>query len=356
MTQYAGIDAYPADFTIPDDTAPPTASNLLVSIEALGDRTTWLKNRTGTWRIVDDGTVTIADAFDALALVDIGGTDAKWDQITYGASGRGPLIAAIPVSTLLATDIIEVEVEGTALVTGDGTSTNASWLRLTRDNGSVVAGIAGAKAYFENPYYLAGIAEIVQDGDSGAAFGPTPVLVSWVGPLTFVGGAQHAMLPVDAKKNDVVEFDGFYFVSASTSTTGTAAILRFEVKEGAGSYAAVPGARSYTFTSTSTGDQATERGISFRHKMAADGVCTAALNAKVDDAAVTAFLIAPTRCAAKVWRPGFAAQNVKLEGVFVSGGTALVNIALDGRVGTLGTVIEMIGAITCRWRVWRSNA
>jgi hypothetical protein len=50
VTQYAGNDLFPTDFTIPDDSAPPTASNLLVSIEALGDRTVYLKNRSGEAR------------------------------------------------------------------------------------------------------------------------------------------------------------------------------------------------------------------------------------------------------------------------------------------------------------------
>lgn len=43
-SQYAGDpDFFPTDYTIPDDADPPTASAFNVAIEALGDRTAWLK-------------------------------------------------------------------------------------------------------------------------------------------------------------------------------------------------------------------------------------------------------------------------------------------------------------------------
>ncbi len=40
--QYAGTNVYPVDFALADDGVPPTASEVNVGLEALGDRTTWL--------------------------------------------------------------------------------------------------------------------------------------------------------------------------------------------------------------------------------------------------------------------------------------------------------------------------
>lgn len=110
MTQYAGSDTFPSDFTIPDDSAPPTASNLLVSIEALGDRTTWLKNRTGSHRVVARAATEVPDNSDTGAVVVLGGNNAAWSSFSYTNNA-----ATLPLATysgLEINDEIEFEISG----------------------------------------------------------------------------------------------------------------------------------------------------------------------------------------------------------------------------------------------------
>lgn len=45
-SQYAGAPVYPSDFTIPDDGDPQNASTMNVALEAIGDRTAYMKVRT----------------------------------------------------------------------------------------------------------------------------------------------------------------------------------------------------------------------------------------------------------------------------------------------------------------------
>lgn len=46
-TPYSGIDNFPASYNIPADTDNADATSVNTGLEALGDRTTWLKNRSG---------------------------------------------------------------------------------------------------------------------------------------------------------------------------------------------------------------------------------------------------------------------------------------------------------------------
>lgn len=142
MTQYAGSDAFASDFTIPDDTAPPTASNLLVSIEALADRTVWLKNRTGSHRLVASGRFVVADAGETFAVVSIGGNDAAWNSTSYTNDPTHLQLASI--AGVLVNDIIELDVSGSI---GKVSATHASLSKLIVNDGGVLD-VAGARFAF----------------------------------------------------------------------------------------------------------------------------------------------------------------------------------------------------------------
>src|SRR4051812_41306704 len=87
-SQYAGDSAnFPDDYTIPDDSDPPTAAAVNIGLEALGDRTAFLRALLGNAFVpvyaefLSDGTVTIpANAAPFCLLEGCGGG---------GAGGRG---------------------------------------------------------------------------------------------------------------------------------------------------------------------------------------------------------------------------------------------------------------------------
>lgn len=133
MTQYAGNDLFPTDFTIPDDSAPPTASNLLVSIEALGDRTIWLQNRgigPQAPRMLKRVMSSIIASGDSAinSAVTINGHTANATAATYlnstaywtlaSATITAPMITANPSNDF----IFVAQVDGTVQVELDNTS------------------------------------------------------------------------------------------------------------------------------------------------------------------------------------------------------------------------------------------
>jgi len=70
-SQYAGDDLFPTDYAIPADSDSRDATSVNVALEALGDRTKYLHNRTDdAWRIV---------AHDSVAL---GGAPAEYRTLT----------------------------------------------------------------------------------------------------------------------------------------------------------------------------------------------------------------------------------------------------------------------------------
>lgn len=69
--QYAGDPAaFPVDFLVPDDGDPPVAS-LGVALEALGDRTAYLKQRVGNRTIAVAATGAVAATFSTSSTADV---------------------------------------------------------------------------------------------------------------------------------------------------------------------------------------------------------------------------------------------------------------------------------------------
>jgi hypothetical protein len=76
-SQYAGDpNAFPIDFTIPDDADPPTAAAVNVGLEALGDRTAWLRERLVVLECIEcltDDTLTAPEGAEAALIEGCGG-------------------------------------------------------------------------------------------------------------------------------------------------------------------------------------------------------------------------------------------------------------------------------------------
>ena len=94
--QYAGNNVFPVDFALADDGVPPTAAEVNVGLEALGDRTTWLQSR-AMWRaeyLVDTVAPIVFPAGVAYGLaIGYGGG---------GGGGGGAMAIAIPESHAMA--------------------------------------------------------------------------------------------------------------------------------------------------------------------------------------------------------------------------------------------------------------
>lgn len=104
--QYAGDDVFPEDFTIPDDGDPPTAAAMNVALEALGDRTQFLKNRIFSKTIVTvttSGPVVAPAKANAAILDGIGGGggggagtgSANADFRSSGGAGGGGAVRSV---------------------------------------------------------------------------------------------------------------------------------------------------------------------------------------------------------------------------------------------------------------------
>lgn len=95
--QYAGDeDFFPADYTIPDDSDPPTAAAFNPAAEALGDRTAWLKKRVDALvplTTLAQLTAIAAPASGLLRFVDQHGWYRFDSSATTAADGRFVLAA-----------------------------------------------------------------------------------------------------------------------------------------------------------------------------------------------------------------------------------------------------------------------
>lgn len=71
-SQYAGNPVFPVDYTIPDDGDPRTAAAVNVALEALGDRTKFLRDKLPQWEFIEyTNSATVVPPPDALiALVE----------------------------------------------------------------------------------------------------------------------------------------------------------------------------------------------------------------------------------------------------------------------------------------------
>ena len=83
-SQFAGDPAsFPTDFTIPDDSVPPTAAAFNVALEALGDRTAYLRG----WLVRQAPVVVTSTSGTTSVVVPAGVRVAQ--AVGYGAGGGG---------------------------------------------------------------------------------------------------------------------------------------------------------------------------------------------------------------------------------------------------------------------------
>lgn len=96
-TAYAGTDTYPATFDIPSGGDTRNAASVNTALEALGNRTKWLKNRAGLYRIAQ-----VSDAYaDSTSWTTLGSTD----QATWGTGD-----VKVGEVTIEENDVVKVRV------------------------------------------------------------------------------------------------------------------------------------------------------------------------------------------------------------------------------------------------------
>jgi hypothetical protein len=140
-THYTGSDTYPASYDIPSGGDARNAVSVNTGLEALGDRTTWIKNRTGIYRLVKLSDSGIVDT----PLSTLGSSTS----LTWG-TGDVALCNPIPIET---DDVIEVEV-GFHAFTSDPTSLCGYRLAWAVDGGAKTQ-IPGAQIIYGRDLHLA---------------------------------------------------------------------------------------------------------------------------------------------------------------------------------------------------------
>lgn len=140
-TAYTGADTYHASYDIPSGGDARNAASVNTGLEALGDRTTWVKNRTGIYRLVALSDSGIVDT----PLSTLGSSTSP----TWG-TGDVSLCNPIPIET---DDVIEVEV-GFHAFTSDATSL-CGYRLAWAVNGGAKTQIPGAQIIYGRDLHLA---------------------------------------------------------------------------------------------------------------------------------------------------------------------------------------------------------
>jgi hypothetical protein len=343
MTQYAGANAFPTDFTIPDDAAPPTASNLLVAIEALGDRTVWLKNRLSDFFLVVEGLTTTTDGNP----VQIGAS-----QVTFTASSYSGDPTALPLASLpaVAGDVFEFEISGS--VEGYGIF-SAATVKVIVDDGSVLD-VPHAQANWAQLVQPLQVVTYVDDPAGGSGVNPGTLRATYTGTTYGTPWALHTVSGLLA--GDVVDCE----VRASALYDGTyLGAWHIETKENAGSYVAEPAARYQVPNPSGLATQGIDTGSArTRHTMAANGTLAIALNGEISTGGEHLYVYTPIRSSVVVYRNGIRITPFAIVGRYTVTSTGTLEVGLDGVLVDAGTGIHLdaVGALACKWRLMRSAA
>jgi hypothetical protein len=342
MTTYSGVDSYASALTIPDDTAAPTAANLLVSIEGALDRTTFLKNRTGTMRVVNEGATAINDLTDALPVITLGGNPA-----TFNTTGFGAVTLPLAGVATLVGDEFEFEIAGTI----QGTAVaGGAFAKVTVIDGTPFD-VPGAKVYGR----LGAPQLVLQNIIDGA--GGYGVVASWTG--TDDTGAYSTVYTVAGlKAGDLVDLTGWQMLSLSSTaakpSTHTGQIEMW-TQENAGAFVLEPGARDRILDIAATNER--QSCLRTVHQMVADGSLTVAVHGRVDAIAdsATVKLQSPISYKATVLRRGYTSRPVSLAGRYTATTAGTLAARLDGRCLSSSDSYSWVGSFVCKWRLWRVN-
>jgi hypothetical protein len=127
------VNNFPAQITLPDDGTDLEAADVNVALEALADRTAYLKKRLGGWRPV---------GFNSFVNADSGETYAEYCHYTSSLynDGNNPVTVSQTCEPL---DVLDISAE--FMVTKAGTDVGAIRLVTTTDGGSAVE-LPGARS------------------------------------------------------------------------------------------------------------------------------------------------------------------------------------------------------------------
>jgi hypothetical protein len=133
-TPYAGNDVFPASITIPTDGDDYVAATYAPADEGNADRTRWLKNRAGDYRVVG-----VPNVYDVVYDDVLGFTNTSWAD-TVLTPAHATTLTTVPAAALLVDDWLDVIFAGTGSFTpGSASALNQGWLALVR-NGALISG------------------------------------------------------------------------------------------------------------------------------------------------------------------------------------------------------------------------
>lgn len=171
MAQYAGADTFPVNFTIADDAVPPTASVFNVGLEALADRTIYLRrnpSKLGTIAVTASTTIVVPALCTRLIVRGCGGgggggggsvginIEHRW---IAGGGGGGGAVPGWEILTVVPGETLNVDIgaggaAGTSSASGgDGGNT------IIRRGATVLAVFPGAQSGGGSANHVEGLIE-----------------------------------------------------------------------------------------------------------------------------------------------------------------------------------------------------
>jgi hypothetical protein len=140
---YNGTNSYPTGMTIPDDGDPRNAASANVALEALADRTTYLKTR--------------LDPITLSNLVLVQWKSIRFEDVSETETGHGsPVTTAAwasfggftspPTIVTAVGDVVEAVVQAHALIQDSGSGTSRGWIQFEgNQNGTGAVAVPGSK-------------------------------------------------------------------------------------------------------------------------------------------------------------------------------------------------------------------
>lgn len=172
VNPYDGADAFPVSIDVPDDSDPPAAATFNVATEGLADRTTYLQNRLGSYRLT--AIYQFGSAAQSVTTTPWSANTLTTINTYQGLSNASALLGGSP-PTAKATDIIEVifstscatTAPGNVLVVGLGfsdSSVSAGALEIMSDTVRNVA--LASPGNLGSPLVLTTTVSVGADGDT----------------------------------------------------------------------------------------------------------------------------------------------------------------------------------------------
>jgi hypothetical protein len=344
MATYAGSNIFSSSGTLPDDSAPATGANINPFLEMLADRTVWLKDRTGDFRLVAEGETASTDG----AVVQLGGTPVTFTSTSFLGDATHFPLASLAV---VAGDVVEFEITGS--VAGFAAFGGMNLIVIV-DDGSTIA-VPHAAASWDAPAF-----QIVQQSTEQADAG---TIGTWTGGTW---GAPSMLISLsDLVAGDQVEMIA-KCVAYGQATGGSGSIqmqLRLETTESGGSSTLETGTEWVSRTIPVGSVEVDVAIFAMLHTVAVKGgFFVVSMNGQVVPTGSPTGNSMSTSCPyviiTRVYRAGVPTSPFAIVGRYVVTTTGTMPMGLDGKLGSsgAGTHFDIVQALACKWRVLRSDS